>query len=125
MREIRIFALRYTFTPCILLLIAATVTTAIVSATSVVTASMLAFTVVVVVMIAFDLGIKIQFIREQGIHGFVTRTSNAAKELDARVCKSHLRAAANTAADKNRNVLRRKESCKRTMPAAVCINDLG
>ena len=92
-------------------------------AAAVFAAGMVAMTVCMVMMVAVHVGIKGESPRQQGCYGFVCRTLHAAVQGDAGLSQSHLRAAADTAADQRIDALSLQKSGQRAMAAVHRVDD--
>ena len=77
------------------------------------------------VMVAADVGIVVQVAGQECFHSVIGIAGNTAVELDAGLRQSHLRAAADAAADQNVNTAVEQEICQSAVTAAVGIHDLG
>ena len=100
-------------------------TTAVMRAATVVAAVVSTIVVLVIVVVALDVRIIAEIVCKIRLDRCIARTADTAVELDARICKSHLCAATDPAADQGMYVLLCKKSCQRTVTAAVRIHDLG
>ena len=83
------------------------------------------FPVSVIVMIAVHIGIKIQSTAEQSLYRIVRAAADTAVKLNARFCKRPLRAAADSAANKDINLQRLQNSGQSAVSAAVGIKNLA
>ena len=92
-------------------------------AAAVFAAGMIAVAVCMVMMVAVHVGIKGKRSCQQGRYGFVCRTLHAAVQGDAGLSQSHLRAAADTAADQRIDALSLQKSGQRAMAAAHRVDD--
>ena len=88
-------------------------------------AAMVTAAVFAAVMIAPDTGIVHQISRQQCFHRIVRVTADTAKQTDARICQSHLRTAADTAADQHVHALGLQKTCQGAMTAAGRFHDPG
>ena len=86
-------------------------------------AALVAFAVMMVVVVALSIRIEIQTSTDKGFYCFVCITAYAAIQLDASLCQSHLRTAADAAANKDICIQRRKESGQGTVSAAVGVKN--
>ena len=94
-------------------------------ATAAVRAAGVAFAVMMLtVMIAFDSRIISKLARKQSLDSFVARAGNTAAQRDACLCKCHLCAAANTAADQKLRTEILEKRGKRAVSAAVGVINL-
>ena len=85
-----------------------TVGTAVTAAAMVATG--VAFAVMMVVVVALSIRIKIQTSADKGFYCFVRITTYTAIQLNTSLCQSHLRTAADAAANKDICIQRRKKS---------------
>lgn len=92
-------------------------------AAAVFAAGMVAVAVCMVMMVAVHVGIKGESPRQQGRYGFVCRTLHAAVQSDAGLGQSHLRTAADAAADQRIDALSLQKSSQRAVAAAHRIDD--
>lgn len=92
-------------------------------AAAVFAAGMIAVAVGMVMMVAVHVRIKGERSRQQSCYGFVCRTLYAAVQGDAGLSQSHLRAAADAAADQRMDTLSLQKSGQRTVAAAHRIDD--
>lgn len=92
-------------------------------AAAVFAAGMIAVAVGMVMMVAVHVGIKGESPRQQGRYGFVCRTLHAAVQSDAGLGQSHLRTAADAAADQRIDALSLQKSSQRAVAAAHRIDD--
>ena len=97
---------------------------AVVAAASMVAAGM-ALAVVMVMVIAADIGIVSQLPCQECLHRFVRITGNAAVNLNAGACQSHLRATADAAANQDLRAHAAQQSCQSAVAAAAGIVDLS
>ena len=92
-------------------------------AAAVFAAGMVAVAVCMVMMVAVHVGIKGESPRQQGRYGFVCRTLHAAVQSDAGLGQSHLRTAADAAADQRIDALSLQKSSQRAVAAAHRVDD--
>ena len=92
-------------------------------AAAVFAAGMVAVAVCMVMMVAVHVGIKGESPRQQGCYGFVCRTLYAAVQGDAGLSQSHLRSAADAAADQRIDALSLQKSSQRAVAAAHRVDD--
>ena len=92
-------------------------------AAAVFAAGMVAVAVCMVMMVAVHVGIKGKRSCQQGRYGFVCRTLYAAVQGDAGLSQSHLRAAADAAADQRIDALSLQKSGQRAVAAAHRVDD--
>ena len=71
-----------------------------VTAAAVVTAGV-SFTVVMVVVVTLGFGVIVQIVYKEGLYCLVSITVDTAEKLDACLCQSHLRTAADAAANED------------------------
>ena len=81
--------------------------------------------VVIAMMVALNVGVKIKHALKECFDRTVAAARYAAVKTDARLGKSHLRTAADTAADQHLYPHIRKEACKSSMPLAQSVNNAG
>ena len=91
-----------------------------VTAAAVVTAGM-SLTVMMVVVVTLGFGVVIKTVCKEGLHCFICITVNTAEKLDACLCQSHLRTAADAAANEDGCIQCRKKSSQCAVAAAVGI----
>lgn len=92
-------------------------------AAAVFAAGMVAVAVCMVMMVAVHVRIKGKRSCQQSRYGFVCRTLHAAVQGDAGLSQSHLRAAADTAADQRIDALSLQKSGQRAVAAAHRVDD--
>lgn len=92
-------------------------------AAAVFAAGMVAVAVCMVMMVAVHVGIKGKRSCQQGRYGFVCRTLHASVQGDAGLSQSHLRAAADAAADQRIDALSLQKSGQRAVAAAHRVDD--
>ena len=95
---------------------------AVVRAAAVISTIMPTFSMRMVVVVALDIGVIAEIVRKIRLDRCIARTADTAIELDARLCKSHLRATADTSADENVSADDRQKSRKCSVSLTVCIN---
>ena len=105
-----------------------TVRTAI-TAAAVVSAGM-SLAVVMVVVVTLGFGVIVQAVCKECLHCLVRITVDTTEKLDACLCQSHLRTAADATANEDVCIQRRKKSCQGAVAATVgiyyfCIYDLA
>ena len=82
------------------------------------------FPMMMVVMITPYIWIEIQLAIQKSSNSSIRIARDTAIQLDASLCQCHLRSTANAAANQHICVQCGKNTCQRTMTAAVGINDL-
>ena len=92
-------------------------------AAAVFAAGMIAVAVCMVMMVAVHVGIKGKRSCQQGCYGFVCRPLHAAVQGDAGLSQSHLRAAADAAADQRIDALSLQKSGQRAVATAHRVDD--
>ena len=102
-----------------------TVISAAMRVTAVIYAGVSPLTMVMLAVVAFHVGVIPEIAGKKLPHRLVARTADTAEKLNARIGKSHLRTAADTAADKSSYILSSEKFRKCAVTATVCINDLG
>ena len=95
---------------------------AVVRAAAVISTIMPAFSMRMVVVVALDARIIAEIVRKIRLDRCIARTADTAVELDARLCKSHLCATADTSADENVSADDRQKSRKCSVSPTFGIN---
>ena len=79
----------------------------------------------VVMMIALNIGIEGKITADQSVNCRIRISGNSTEEPDSRLCKGHLRAAADASANQNVGIQGKQKSSQSTVAAAVGVYHLG
>ena len=91
-------------------------------AAAVISTIMPTFSMLMVVVVALDVRIIAEIVRKIRLDRCIARTADTAVELDARLRKSHLRTAADPAADENVSADDLQKPCKCAVSLSFGIN---
>ena len=94
----------------------------IMRATAVISTIMPTFSMLTVVVVAPNVRIIAEIVRKIRLDRCIARTADTTVELDARLCKSHLCATADTSADENVSADDRQKSRKCSVSLTFGIN---
>ena len=100
----------------------AAMTAAVVCTATVIAATVTSLAVLVIVVVALDVRFIAEVVRKKCLDRCIARTADPAVELDARLCKGHLCATADTSADENVSADDRQKSRKCSVSLTFGIN---